>query len=101
MNDDATKDMFSRRKFLETGSVALAAAGLLSAADAAAQDQKPYPAKDDRSASDPGPGNSPLNGQILIPRGHPPQIPRAWFKHSNIHSLLRTSGRTKADGHGR
>src|SRR2546426_2544951 len=63
MNDDATKDMFSRRKFLETGSVALAAAGLLSAADAAAQDQKPYPTKNDRSATDPGPGNPPLNAQ--------------------------------------
>ena len=63
MNDDATKDMFSRRKFLETGSVALAAAGLLSAADAAAQDQKPYPRKDDRSASDPGPANPQLNAQ--------------------------------------
>ena len=63
MNDVATKDMFSRRKFLETGSVALAAAGLLSAADAAAQDQKPYATKNDRSATDPGPGNPPLNGQ--------------------------------------
>jgi oxalate decarboxylase len=63
MNDDATKDMFSRRRFLETGSAALAAAGLLSAADAAAQDQKPYPRKDDRSSSDPGPGNSPLSAQ--------------------------------------
>ena len=63
MNDVATKDIFSRRKFLETGSVALAAAGLLSAADAAAQDQKPYATKNDRSATDPGPGNPPLNGQ--------------------------------------
>jgi len=63
MNDDATKDMFSRRKFLETGSVALAAAGLLSAVDAAAQDQKPYPRKDDRSSSDPGPANPQLNAQ--------------------------------------
>src|SRR2546421_2419577 len=63
MNDVATKDIFSRRKFLETGSVALAAAGLLSAADAAAQDQKPYPTKNARSATDPGPGNPPLNGQ--------------------------------------
>jgi len=61
MNDAATKEMISRRKFLQTASVALAAAGLLSAADVAAQDQKPYPTKKDRSASDPGPGNSPLN----------------------------------------
>jgi oxalate decarboxylase len=51
------------RKFLETGPASLVAAGLLSAADAAAQDQKPYPTKNDRSASDPGPGNAPLNAQ--------------------------------------
>jgi oxalate decarboxylase len=63
MNDDATKDMFTRRKFLETGTAVLAAAGLLSAADAAAQDQKPYPSKNDRNTSDPGPGNSSLNAQ--------------------------------------
>src|ERR1700730_10956182 len=63
MNDDATKDMFSRRRFLGTGSAALAAAGLLSTADAAAQNQKPYPTKDDRSASAPGPGNPPLEAQ--------------------------------------
>jgi oxalate decarboxylase len=63
MNDGATKDIYSRRKFLETGSAALAAAGMLSAADAAAQDQKPYATKNDRSASDPDPGNPPLNAQ--------------------------------------
>src|ERR1700682_5417563 len=35
-----------------------------------------------------------------ILRGHPPPIPRAWFTPSNIRSLLRTSGLTKADGGG-
>ena len=63
MNDDATKNIYSRRKFLETGSAGLAAAGMLSAADAAAQDQKPFATKNDRSASDPAPGNPPLNAQ--------------------------------------
>ena len=81
MNDDATKDMFSRRKFLETGSVALAAAGLLSAADAAAQDQKPYPTKNDRSATDPGPGNPPLNGQ---------NSDSAWPPGTDSKSLVQT-----------
>jgi len=56
-------DMYSRRGFLAAGSAALAAAGMLSAADAAAQDQKPYPSKGDRSASAPGPGNPPLDDQ--------------------------------------
>src|SRR3984893_4870718 len=63
MNDDATKDMFSRRRFLGTGSAALAAAGLLSTAASAAQKHKPYPTKDDRSAIAPGPGNPPLESQ--------------------------------------
>jgi oxalate decarboxylase len=62
MSDDAKKDMFSRRGFLEKGSAALAGAGMLSAA-AAAQDQKPYPDKNDRSVSAPGPGNPPLDAQ--------------------------------------
>src|SRR5580658_8606492 len=63
MKDDAKNDTVSRRGFLGMGSAALAAAGMLSAADAAAQEQHPYPAKNDRSASAPGPGNPPLDAQ--------------------------------------
>jgi len=67
MSDDTKKDSFSRRGFLEMGSAALAAAGMLSATDAAAQDQKadqkPYPNRNDRSASAPGPGNPALDAQ--------------------------------------
>ena len=63
MNDDSTKDMFSRRQFLGTGSAALAAAGMLTVADAAGQDQKPNQGKGNRSASDPGPANPPLDAQ--------------------------------------
>ena len=63
MSEDAKKEMVSRRGFLGKGSVALAAAGMLSAADALAQDQKPYPTRNDRSASAPGPGNPPLDAQ--------------------------------------
>jgi oxalate decarboxylase len=55
--------MFSRRGFLEIGSAALAAAGMLSVDDAVAQDQKPNPTQGNRSASDPGPGNPPLDAQ--------------------------------------
>jgi oxalate decarboxylase len=61
--NETKKDTYSRRGFLGVGSAALAAAGMLSAVDAAAQDQKPYPAKGDRSASAPGPGNPPLDDQ--------------------------------------
>ncbi len=45
------------------GSAALAAAGLMSTASAAGQEQKQYPSKDSRSASDPGPGNPALDAQ--------------------------------------
>ena len=72
MNNDTTKDLFSRRKFLESSSAAIAAAGML-ASDAAAQgekqpypsndERKPYPTKDDRSSSAPGPGNPELDAQ--------------------------------------
>jgi oxalate decarboxylase len=62
MSDDAKKDVVSRRGFLGMGSAALAAAGLVSAANAG-QEQKQYPTKDSRSASAPGPGNSALDAQ--------------------------------------
>ena len=55
MNADSTKDQVSRRGFLGVGSAALATAvGVLSAAGAAAQD---------RSKTDPGPSNPPLDAQ--------------------------------------
>jgi oxalate decarboxylase len=74
MSDDAKTDTYSRRGFLGVGTAALAAAGMLSAKDAAGQVQqpyqskedregKPYPTKDDPSASDPGPTNPPLDAQ--------------------------------------
>ena len=63
MSDDAKNDRASRRGFLGMGSAALATAGMLSAAEAAAQEQKPYPSKEGRSASDPGPTNPPLDAQ--------------------------------------
>ncbi len=52
-----------RRGFLKVGSAALAAAGLASPADTAAQEQQSYPTKNDRSASSPGPANPPLEAQ--------------------------------------
>src|SRR5258706_9546452 len=63
MNDDLTKGVFSRRGFLGIGSAGIAAAGIAAAGGAAADEQQPYPTKNDRSASAPGPGNPPLDGQ--------------------------------------
>jgi oxalate decarboxylase len=63
MSDDVGKKIISRRGFLGVGSAALAATGMLKATAAAAQEQKPYPQKDDRSVSAPGPGNRSLDEQ--------------------------------------
>ncbi len=64
MSEDLKKDMVSRRGFLGVGSAALAAAGMLTASDALAQEQQhPYPTKGDRSSSAPGPGNPAIDGQ--------------------------------------
>jgi oxalate decarboxylase len=72
MSDDTKSDSVSRRGFLGMGSTALVAAGVLSAANAggqaqqpyaATEDKKPYPTKDSRSASAPGPGNPQIDAQ--------------------------------------
>ena len=63
MSDDIGKEIFSRRGFLGMGSAALAAAGMLKATEMAGQEQKPYPTKNDRSTSAPGPGNPSIDQQ--------------------------------------
>jgi oxalate decarboxylase len=66
MSHDAAdgKDAVSRRGFLGMGSAALAAAGMLSAVEAAAQEPpRVYPTRSDRSSSAPGPGNVDLDAQ--------------------------------------
>ncbi len=65
MENDGTNNQFSRRGFLGIGSAALATvAGSLAVSSAMAQEGQPA-AKigTDRSATDPGPANSPLNAQ--------------------------------------
>jgi oxalate decarboxylase len=63
MSDDTKRESVSRRGFLGMSSAVLAAAGMLTAADVAAQEQHPYPTKGDRSSSAPGPGNPPIDSQ--------------------------------------
>jgi oxalate decarboxylase len=61
MENDGTKDQFSRRGFLGFGSAALAAAaGSLAVSGAMAQENQP---RTGRSATDPGPANSALDAQ--------------------------------------
>ena len=60
--ENRTTDKYTRRRFLEIGSAAVAAAGVASAARAAGQDaQSAVKAKTDQSSSDPGPKNPPLD----------------------------------------
>jgi len=102
MQNDSTKDRFSRRGFLGVGSAALATvAGSLAVSSTFAQENPAIKIGTDRSATDPGPSNDPLDKQNPDSECHPLPIPRAWFKTSNIRSLLRTSGLTKEDGHGK
>ena len=61
MSNDAEKDALTRRGFLGVGSAALAAAGILAGEKLAAQEQAPYQQKSNRSSSDPGPTNAPLD----------------------------------------
>jgi oxalate decarboxylase len=65
MSDDQAEDRVSRRGFLGMGSAALAAAGMLSAAQASAQEEgpKPYPVRGDRNSSAPGPSNAEIDAQ--------------------------------------
>jgi oxalate decarboxylase len=64
MSDNA-RDELSRRGLLGMGSAALAAAGMLSAVEAAVAQEAPraYPARGDRSSSAPGPGNPAVDAQ--------------------------------------
>ena len=64
MENDSPKDRFSRRGFLGVGSAALATvAGSLAASSAIAQENPAVKNGTDRSATDPGPSNEPLDTQ--------------------------------------
>ena len=73
-NENEKRESYSRRAFLGAGTAAVAAAGIGFPAGAAGQEHqpypskegpgaKPYPTKDDRSASEPGPTNPQLDNQ--------------------------------------
>ena len=83
MENDGTKDQFSRRGFLGMGSAALATvAGSLAVSGAAAQEgQQAGRTPADRSATDPGPANAALDGQ---------NPDSAWPPGTDSKSLVRT-----------
>ena len=78
------------------GSAALAAAGMLSAADADGQEQKPYPTKNDRSSSAPGPGNAALDGQnpdsFLPPPTDAGGVPTFKYPFGIAHKRMQEGG---------
>jgi oxalate decarboxylase len=78
------------------GSAALAAAGMLSAADAAGQEQKQYPTKNDRSSSAPGPGNAALDGQnpdsFLPPPTDAGGVPTFKYPFGIAHKRMQEGG---------
>jgi len=96
MSNAGEKESFSRRGFLGLGSAALAAAGMLKATELAGQEQKPYPTKDDRSASAPGPGNRPIDEQnsdsFLPPRTDAGGVPAFKYPFGISHKRMQEGG---------
>src|ERR1700751_3185018 len=96
MSNDGKKGRVSRRGFLELGSAALAAAGALSASDAAAQEQDPYPTKKDRSSSAPGPGNPAIDAQnpdsFLPPPTDAGGVPTFKYPFGIAHKRMQEGG---------
>ena len=73
------KDVLTRRGFIGAGSAALAAAGILAGSGAAGQEQGNL--KQNRSKSDPGPANAPLDAQ---------NPDSAWPPSTDSKSLVQT-----------
>ena len=96
MSNDGKKGRVSRRGFLEVGSAALAAVGALSAADAAAQEQHPYPTKNDRSSSAPGPENPAIDAQnpdsFLPPPTDAGGVPTFKYPFGIAHKRMQEGG---------
>src|SRR6201997_500632 len=96
MSNDGKKGRVSRRGFLELGSAVLAAAGALSAADATAQEQHPYPTKNDRSSSAPGPGNPAIDAQnpdsFLPPPTDAGGVPTFKYPFGIAHKRMQEGG---------
>jgi oxalate decarboxylase len=96
VSEEPKADSVSRRNFLEVGSAALAAAGMLSATGAAAQEQKSYPTKNDRSASALGPGNSELDNQnpdsFLPPPTDAGGVPTFKYPFGLAHKRMQEGG---------
>jgi len=96
MSNDKDKEIFSRRGFLGIGSAALAATGMLKATEMAAQEQKAYPTKDDRSASAPGPGNRAIDEQnpdsFLPPSTDAGGVPTFKYPFGISHKRMQEGG---------
>jgi len=98
MENDNTKDRFSRRGFLGAGSVALAtAAGSLALNRAFAQEGAAAQTGTDRSATDPGPANVPLN-QLNPDSEWPPRTDSKSLVHAFKYPFSFANKRTYEGG---
>jgi oxalate decarboxylase len=95
MSVDEKDAAFSRRGFLEIGSAALAAAGALSANQAAAEGQGGSESGD-RKTSDPAPKNDPLEAQnqdsVLPPGTDAGSVPTFKYPFALAHKRLHPGG---------
>jgi oxalate decarboxylase len=96
MKRDKRKAGLSRRGFLGIGGAALGAAGMLSAADAAARGQGSPQSSGDRKTSDPGPTNSTLDAQNpdsnLPPSSDAGSVQTFKYPFSLAHKRLHSGG---------
>src|SRR5580692_5216318 len=96
MPDDRNDPKFSRRGFLEIGSGTLAAAGTHSVTKFLAPDPASAAQSNDRSTSDPGPGNAPLETQNPSAVNPPPtdagSVPTFKYPFGFAHKRLHEGG---------
>lgn len=95
MSEGDQKSGVSRRGFLEIGSAGLAAAGALSANQAAAQEQNAS-SSGERKTSDPAPKNDPLEAQnqdsVLPPSTDAGSVPTFKYPFALAHKRLHSGG---------
>jgi oxalate decarboxylase len=98
MDNDSIKDRFSRRGFLGAGSATLATvAGGLAVSRAFAQDSAAVKSGTDRSATDPGPANVPLN-QLNPDSEWPPRTDSKSLVHAFKYPFSFANKRTYEGG---
>ncbi len=96
MTKELKNDKYTRRKFLELGSGAVAGAGVLSMANQGQSTKYGDPAQKDKATSDPGPTNAPIDAQNPGSFSPPPtdagQVQTFKYPFSFAHKRLEDGG---------